>query len=297
MAETTSTGTLLQGIGGFYTALDDGGRVHTLRAQGKLRRERLKPKVGDRVELTPGEGEAHGWICRILPRRNELVRPPVANIDVIVIVVAAVTPDADLMMADRLMLNARRAGISVQLVINKCDLAPAVADDIALQYRGAEVSPLKVCAATGEGLDALRTRLRGKVHALAGQSGAGKSTTINALYGLALETGDLSRKIERGKNTTRQCQLIPVEGGGMVLDTPGFSLLESELFDPVELKDGWPEFAPFEGQCYFQPCYHATEPRCAVLQAVAEGRIDARRHGRYQALLEELKLRWRDRYD
>ncbi|MBQ6123299.1 MAG: ribosome small subunit-dependent GTPase A [Clostridia bacterium] len=297
MAETISVGTILQGVGGFYTALDGEGREYTLRAQGKLRRERLKPKVGDRVEMMPGEGEAHGWICRILPRRNELVRPPVANIDAIVIVVAAATPDPDLVMADRLMLNARRAGISVQLVINKCDLAPESADDIVRQYRGAQVQPLKVCASTGEGLDALRTRLKGKVHALAGQSGAGKSTLINALYGLELETGGLSRKIERGKNTTRHCQLIPVEGGGMVLDTPGFSLLESELFDPVALKDSWPEFIPFEGQCYFQPCYHATEPRCAVLEAVAAGKIDGQRHGRYVALLEELKLRWRDRYD
>ena len=247
--------------------------------------------------MVPGEGEADGWICRILPRHNELVRPPVANIDAIVIVVAAATPDPDLMMADRLMLNARRAGISVQLVVNKCDLAPERADDIVRQYREAQVQPLKVCASTGEGLDALRKRLKGKVHALAGQSGAGKSTMINALYGLELETGGLSRKIERGKNTTRHCQLIPVEGGGMVLDTPGFSLLETELFDPVELKDSWPEFVPFEGQCYFQPCYHATEPRCAVLEAVAADKIDAQRHGRYVALLEELKLRWRDRYD
>jgi len=297
MTETTSTGTILQGIGGFYTAMDDAGREYTLRAQGKLRRERSKPKVGDRVEMLPGEGEAHGWICRIMPRRNELVRPPVANIDLIVIVVAAATPDPDLMMADRLMLNARRAGIAVQLVINKSDLNPARADEIARQYRGAQVDPLQVCAATGEGLDALRSRLRGRVHALAGQSGAGKSTMINALYGLRLETGGLSRKIDRGKNTTRSCQLIPVEGGGMVLDTPGFSLLESEVFDPVELKDSWPEFAPCEGLCYFQPCYHATEPRCAVLEAVAAGEIDGQRHGRYVALLDEMKMRWRDRYD
>lgn len=297
MTETSTTGTILQGIGGFYTARDDEWREYTLRAQGKLRRERTKPKVGDRVEMMPGEGEEHGWISRILPRRNELVRPPVANIDVIVIVAAAATPDPDLLMVDRLMLNARRAGISVQLVINKADLAPESADAIARQYRGAEVSPLKVCAATGAGLDELRNRLRGKVHALAGQSGAGKSTMINALYGLQLETGDLSRKIDRGRNTTRHCQLIPVEGGGMVLDTPGFSLLESALFDPVELKDSWPEFAPYEGQCYFQPCYHATEPRCAVLAAVAAGDIDGERHGRYRELLEEMKLRWRDRYD
>lgn len=297
MAEAYSTGTILQGIGGFYTARDEDGREYILRAQGKLRRERMKPKVGDRVELIPGEGEEHGWICRILPRRNELVRPPVANIDVIVIVVAAATPDPDLMMVDRLMLNARRAGIAVQLVINKSDLSPDNAGDIVRQYRGAEVSPLQVCAATGAGMEALRERLRGRIHALAGQSGAGKSTMINALYGLDLETGDLSRKIDRGKNTTRHCQLIPVEGGGMVLDTPGFSLLESGVFDPVELKDSWPEFTPYEGQCYFQPCYHATEPRCAVLDAVAAGKIDDRRHGRYVALLDEMKLRWRDRYD
>lgn len=294
---TTLKGTILQGIGGFYYAMDESGTVHTLRAQGKLRRERLKPKVGDVVELTPSEGEEHGWILRILARRNELTRPPVANIDVIVVVAAAATPDPDLMMVDRLLLNARRAGIAARLVINKSDLDAATASDIAEQYRGAEVDPMMVCADTGEGLDALRKALRGKVHALAGQSGAGKSTMINALYGLDLETGSLSRKIERGKNTTRHCQLIPVEGGGMVLDTPGFSLLETELFDPVELKESWPEFAPCEGKCYFQPCYHATEPRCAVRDAVAAGEIDARRHERYAALLDEMKQRWRDRYD
>ena len=294
---TTLTGTILKGVGGFYYALDGEARVHTLRAQGKLRRERMKPKVGDRVELSPGEGEEHGWILRILPRRNELTRPPVANIDVIVVVVAAATPDPDLLMADRLLLNARRAGIACRLVVNKSDLDPGGAEAIARQYRGAEVSPMMVCADTGEGLDALREGLRGKVHALAGQSGAGKSTMINALYGLDLETGSLSRKIERGKNTTRHCQLIPVEGGGMVLDTPGFSLLETELFDPVELKDSWPEFAPHEGGCFFQPCYHATEPRCAVRDAVAAGTIDPMRHERYVALLDEMRQRWRDRYD
>ena len=296
-AEAGMRGVILQGIGGFYTALDESGRQHTLRAQGKLRRERLKPKVGDKVELTPSDGEEHGWITRILPRKNELVRPPVANIDVIVIVAAAATPDPDLLMVDRLMLNARRAGIDVRLVVNKTDLAPDSAGDIVDQYRGAGVSTMRVCADTGEGIDALRDSLKGMVHALAGQSGAGKSTMINALYGLALETGDLSRRIDRGKNTTRHCQLIPVEGGGMVLDTPGFSLLDSEVFDPVELKDSWPEFAPYEGRCYFQPCYHATEPRCAVRDAVAAGGIDERRHARYAALLDDMKQKWRDRYD
>ncbi len=290
-------GIILRGIGGFYYAMDDEGAIHTLRAQGKLRRERMKPKVGDRVELTPGDDEEHGWILSILPRRNELVRPPVANIDVIAIVVAAATPDPDLMLTDRLMLNARRAGIDVRLVINKCDLNPDGAAEIVRQYRGAGVEAVMISAEKGEGIDELREILRGKVHALAGQSGAGKSTTINALYGLDMETGDLSHKIERGKNTTRHCELVPVEGGGMVLDTPGFSLLETDVFDPVELKEFWPEFEKHEGQCFFQPCYHATEPKCAVRDAVAEGEIDPARHGRYVELLNEMKQRWRERYD
>ena len=290
-------GIILRGIGSFYYALDDEGTVHTLRAQGKLRRERLTPKLGDRGELTPGNDEEHGWILSILPRKNELVRPPVANIDVIAIVVAAATPDPDLMLTDRLMLNAKRAGIDVRLVINTCDLDPENAAQIANQYRGAGVEPVMVSAGKKEGIEPLREILKGRVHALAGQSGAGKSTLINALYGLNMETGDLSRKIERGKNTTRHCELVPVEGGGMVLDTPGFSLLETELFEPVELKESWKEFQKYEGQCFFQPCYHATEPRCAVRDAVAEGEIDPERHGRYVALLDEMKQRWRERYD
>ena len=289
-------GILLKGVGGFYYARTEDESVYTLRAQGKLRRDRMKPKVGDRVEFSPGTGEEHGWILRVEPRKNELTRPPVANVDVIAIVVAAATPEPDLLLADRLMLNARRAGIGVQLVVSKCDLDPERAEAICRQYCGADANPIAVSSANGTGIDELREMLKGKIHALAGQSGAGKSTLINALYGLNTETGDLSKKIERGKNTTRHCELIPVSGG-MVLDTPGFSLLESDPFDPVELKDGYPEFAPYEGQCFFHPCYHATEPKCAVLNAVKEGAIDSERHARYVALLEETKERWRERYD
>ena len=289
-------GILLKGVGGCYYARTEDESVYTLRAQGKLRRDRMKPKVGDRVEFSPGTGEEHGWILRVEPRKNELTRPPVANVDVIAIVVAAATPEPDLLLADRLMLNARRAGIGVQLVVSKCDLDPERAEAICRQYRGADANPIAVSSANGTGIGELREMLKGKIHALAGQSGAGKSTLINALYGLNTETGDLSKKIERGKNTTRHCELIPVSGG-MVLDTPGFSLLESDPFDPVELKDGYPEFAPYEGRCFFHPCYHATEPKCAVLNAVKEGTIDSGRHARYVALLEETKERWRERYD
>ena len=290
-------GIILKGIGSFYYVRDGAGEVYQVRAQRKLRRDRMKPKIGDRVDFSPGEGEEDGWITAILPRRNELVRPPVANIDEVLIVAAAAAPLPDLMMVDRLMVNARRSSIDVRLVISKCDLDEGLADDILRQYRGAECRPMKVSSATGEGLAELRASLAGRVHALAGQSGAGKSTLINALYGLTLETGDLSRKIDRGRNTTRSCELIPVAGGGMVLDTPGFSLLETEVFDPVELKDSWPEFAPYEGGCYFQPCYHASEPRCAVRGAVAAGDIDEKRHARYVEMLDDMRQKWRERYD
>ena len=290
-------GIILRGIGGFYYVMEGDGTVYQVRAQRKLRRERLKPKVGDRVEFAPGEGEEDGWICAILPRRNELTRPPVANIDVVVIVASAAAPVPDLMMVDRLMLNARRSGIDVALVISKCDLDEGQAQVILNQYRGADCATFMVSAHTGQGIDAMREALRGRTCALAGQSGAGKSTLINALYGLSLETGDLSRKIDRGKNTTRSCALIPVEGGGMVLDTPGFSLLETDVFDPAELQQSYPEFLPLSGKCFFQPCYHASEPKCAVRAAVAAGEIDEQRHGRYVEILDDMKQRWRERYD
>jgi len=290
-------GTVLRGIGGFYTVMDDAGELYTLRAQGKLRRERMKPKVGDRVEMIPGVADEDGWLQAVLPRRNELVRPPVANIDTIVIVMASAVPAPDLMLADRMLLTARRRGVSPMLVISKCELNPQGAAAVLDQYRSADVSVMAVSAHTGEGVAELRDALRSKVHALAGQSGAGKSSLINALYGMQLETGSLSEKIDRGKNTTRASELIPLEGGGMVLDTPGFSLLDNALFDPVELQESYPEFEEHAGKCYFQPCYHATEPKCSVLDAVRAGEIDARRHSRYVELLNEQKIKWRERYD
>lgn len=289
-------GILLRGVGGFFYALDDTGEVHQLRAQAKIRRVRMKPLVGDWVEFEPRCGEEDGWLKSIEPRRNSLIRPPVANIDLVALVVATRSPDPDLMLIDRMLVTAERLQIRVRLVINKCDLDSALAEDIARQYRGAQVDPILVSAKTGEGIEQLRQALRGSVHAFSGQSGAGKSTLLNALYGLQLETGDLSRKIERGKNTTRHCELIPLQSGGMALDTPGFSLLETEVFDPVELQKAYPEFVPYEGECFFSPCYHDSEPKCRVLEAVKQGEIDPNRHARYRALLEETKQRWRERY-
>lgn len=290
-------GLILQGIGGFYTVRDEAGNRHTLRAQAKLRRQHMTPMVGDRVRFTPGRGEEEGWLEAILPRENELVRPPVANIGMIALVAAAASPEPDLLLIDRMLVCARQRGIEAAVVINKCDLNPAGARDIARQYERAARAALPVSARSGEGIEALRAALGGRVHALGGQSGVGKSSLINALYGLDLQTGRVSDKIERGRHTTRRCELIEVPGGGMVLDTPGFSLLQLGLSEPILLKDQYPEFAPYEGRCRFQPCAHVSEPDCAVRAAVAAGEIDARRHERYKALFEEMNVRWRERYD
>lgn len=291
------TGRVLKGIGGFYYVLADDGREYTLRAQSKIRREHLKPMVGDRVEFEPGTEDENGWMVRILPRRNSLLRPPVANIDTVVLTLSASVPKADLMLIDRLMIYARMRGIEIKLAVNKADMDPDYARQIAGQYIGSGAECFAVSAVDGMGLEALRCALRGKVHAFAGQSGVGKSSLINALYGIRMEVGDISRKIERGKHTTRSSCLVAVEGGGAVLDTPGFSLFESELMEPVRLQEMYPEFDPYRDKCRFSPCRHKSEPDCAVKQAVLLGRIDPGRHERYTALLDEMSERWQNRYD
>ena len=182
------------------------------------------------------------------------------------------------------------------LVINKCDLGEDAAQQARRDYAGAELPVLCVSAGTGAGVEQLRAQMQGKIACFAGQSGVGKSTLLNALLDLHLQTGEISR-IERGKHTTRHAQLI--EAGGLrVMDTPGFSLLEfDQVMDPVELMDYYPEFQPYQGCCRFQPCYHGSEPGCAVIQAAREGKISPARLERYHELLEKTRQLWRERYD
>lgn len=291
-------GSVLSGVGGFYTVLDDQGRRFTLRAQAKLRRQQMKPLVGDRIRFQSGDGDQYGWLEAVLPRRNQLIRPPVANIDRIAVVVSASVPEPDFMLVDRMLIFAQMNGIRSTLVINKCDSANAIsAKEVASQYSASGAEVFFTSAETGDGVDELKAALRGSVHAFGGQSGVGKSTLINKMYGLKQETGELSEKIDRGKNTTRHCELIPLEDGGMVLDTPGFSLLELDLMEPLELRRWLPEFTEFEGQCRFLPCAHISEPDCAVRAAVEDGRIARERWERYRILYDDMKQRWRERYD
>lgn len=291
------TGTILRGIGGFYTVIDDEGNTHQLRAQAKIRRVKLTPLVGDRVEFEPGNEDQDGWLKEILERKNSLVRPSVANIDVIVLVAAAASPKIDTMLIDRLLIAAEKAKIPSALVINKCDLDESAALEIQSRYSACGIPVFCVSAKKEMGMEALREFLKGKTHAFGGQSGVGKSSLINALYGLTLTVGSISGKIERGKHTTRRCELIEVAGGGRVLDTPGFSLLETELIEPREVASLYPELRPYEGKCRFSPCYHAGEPDCAVKDALKEGAIPMARYEGYIEILNEMKERWKNRYD
>lgn len=287
-------GQIIEGRGGLYT-VSDGQENYVLRAKKKFRRQRLTPLVGDRVLFTPGEGEEHGWLEEILPRSSECLRPPVANMTLLALV-AAPAPAPDWLLLDKLLLGARMQGMRALLIMNKCDLGEEAAEEARLDYAGADLPVIAVSAQRGEGLEELRSLLHGETVCFAGQSGVGKSTLLNRLLGLTLETGEISR-IERGKHTTRHASLI-TRGDIRVMDTPGFSLLEFEqVMDPVELTDYYPEFAPYAGKCRFQPCYHGSEPGCAVSEAVRMGQISARRVERYRALLEKARQLWRERYD
>lgn len=288
-------GQIIEGRGGLYTVRGGDGQISVLRAKKKFRRQHITPLVGDRVQYTPGTGEEHGWLEEILPRSSECLRPPVANITLLALV-AAPAPAPDWLLLDKLLLGARMQGMRTVLVMNKCDLGNEAADCARRDYVGADVPVICVSAAQGEGLSSLRALFQGETVCFAGQSGVGKSTLLNALLGLRLQTGEISR-IERGRHTTRHASLIDC-GDVRVMDTPGFSLLEFDtVMEPVELKNYYPEFAPYEGRCRFQPCYHGSEPGCAVRQAAKAGEISPARLARYHELLEKTRQLWRERYD
>lgn len=296
MEQQSAEGVIVKGVGGLYYAREPDGDTHVLRAKGKFRRQRLTPMVGDRVRFTPGQSEEHGWVEEILPRESELIRPPVANIRYILLVLAP-APAPDWLLIDTLIAMALRQGIRPALVMNKCDLDPELYAAMRRDYAGLGAPMLEVSALTGRGLDELRALLKEGVCCFAGQSGVGKSTLLSAATGLELKTGEISRKISRGRHTTRHAELL-FSGEYRVLDTPGFSLLELwEGLEPIRLKELYPEFAPYEGQCRFSPCYHLGEPGCAVLEAAREGQISRARLERYHLLLKRAQEAWRNRYD
>ena len=313
-------GKLIRGVGGLYhVRLDAGeaplsGAVVTARAKGNFRHEGQTPLVGDRVFLTVDEAllpkndrgeplpppDGGGIVIeRILPRKNALIRPPMANLDYIFITLAAAHPAPVLETVDKLISIAEYNGIEPVLVIGKRDLAPDLAKELRKTYTVAGFSVFLLSAGTGEGVDALRDflhqNLNGKTAAFAGASGVGKSTLLNALFpSLSLQTGEISRRIERGKHTTRRVELYPLDGldGAYIADTPGFSMLDFvrfDFFDRDELFGTMREFQPYLGECRYKKCTHTREQECAILAAVARGEIPKSRHESFVSMYDALK--------
>ncbi|MBO4879494.1 MAG: ribosome small subunit-dependent GTPase A [Clostridia bacterium] len=329
MNGTEKTGIIIKGVGGFYTVLAPDGTECVCKARGLFRKQQITPIVGDRVDYMEGgaagqDREADedgarggsnapgGYLLRILPRKNELIRPAVANIDRLVIVVAASRPVPDLLLVDKLLILCEKFGIEPLIAINKCDEADENAvEELTREYAPAGYGLFPVSAETGEGLSALKARLDGAVICFAGQSAVGKSSLLNALLpGLGLAVGGLSRKTERGRHTTRHTELIPLPGGGAVLDTPGFSLLDSLELPPEEIRELYPELRAAEENCRFSGCMHVTEPGCSVKkgmiftgrppQSVLDGEtkgIHKNRYERYVRLVGEAEEHRRHRYD
>ena len=291
-------GILIRGIGSFYTVRDAAGTEYILRCKKKFRRDKITPLVGDNVLFSPGQSGEHGWLEEIIPRKTFCLRPPVANVTKLVIVIAPV-PEPDLLLVDRQMSRAVDQGMEILIVVNKCDLDSAfLAEKIRCEYTHTGIRVIAASAKEGTGIEEIRKELEGDaLCCFTGQSGAGKSTLLNKLLELKLETGDISRKISRGKNTTRHTELIE-KNGIRVMDTAGFNLLEAEnALEPEKLRERYPEFAPYEGKCRFRECLHDKEPGCAVAEAAAQGRISRDRLDRYRTLLAETREVWRERYD
>lgn len=292
-------GVIIRGRGGFYTVLDHENKEYVLRAKKKFRRAHISPLVGDHILFTPGEiSDEHGWIEEILPRSSLCLRPPVANVTLLGIVVCP-SPAPDWLLVDKLMIYAHREKMSPLLIVNKADMDENNEIELCAKemYKHSGMPIVSVSAYTGAGTPELMRHFHGQVCCFSGQSGVGKSTLLNRLFGLEVETGDISHKIQRGKNTTRHAELFRFDDIS-VIDTPGFSLLELDtIFDPVLLQEFYPEFAEYKGQCKFSPCYHASEPGCAVLADEKEGKLNHQRMERYRELLKECRENWRERYD
>ncbi len=284
-----SRGRIEKALSGFYY-VNTGGETLQCRARGKFRREGLSPLVGDWVQVRElGNGE--GFVEAVEARRNQFARPAAANIDQLVILASAAIPVTEPYLIDRIASIAALKGCQVLLCLNKCDLDSA--DELYDIYSRSAIPVLRVSAVTGQGLDALREAIRGKLSAFTGNSGVGKSSVLNALLpSLALPVGEVSKALGRGRHTTRHVELFSLGEDTYIIDTPGFSSFDTAEMDLAlkqHLPDTFPEFAPYVGNCRFTGCTHTKEKGCRVLQAVKDGLIPASRHRSYVRLYDELK--------
>ncbi len=279
-------GRVISAYGGSFKVLSESGEEFTCTARGALRAKDKSPYCGDTVETEIAAGEY--VIKDILPRKNEIVRPPLANLDQIVFVSSAVSPPPNILNLDKFTAVSVFKGILPVMVFTKSDLGDA--EKYVGLYR--DIFPtFSVDNVTGEGAEDVKKALSGKFSALCGNSGVGKSSLLNNLIpGAGAKTGDISRKLRRGKNTTRRTDIFPLPGGGFLADTPGFAAFSTDRYDVIykdSLQDCFPEFEQFIGKCRFNDCSHRTEQGCAILEALREGIICESRHRSYVEMYAE----------
>ena len=307
----TFRGRIIKGVGGLYSVLEEGKKSAAealpCRARGVFRQKNLSPEVGDLVLFAEEERDGvkrEGVICEILERKNLLIRPPVANLDRLFVVLSVTTPVTVPLTADKLIASAEHYMAEPVIVISKTSLDPSEAARMREIYENAGFTVFVTDSRENSGIELLREFITGSpvgLSAFAGASGAGKSTLINSLFpGMSLLTGDVSRKTGRGRHTTRAVELYPLsdlgypDAEGFLADTPGFSALDFlnfDFFELPELPSNFREFAPYLGECRYRKCTHLCEDGCAVCRAVEEGRISKSRHDSYRAIYAELKQR------
>lgn len=288
-------GMILKGIGGFYY-VETGQGIYECSARGKFRKEKITPYAGDRV-MIEADADYKGVINEILPRKNYLIRPPVANLDQLFIVTSLKLPAPNILIIDKTIAAAELRGIEPILVLTKLDLSDTDAEKEFLlgTYRQTGIQCFEISSVTGEGVTRISELLSGKLSAFTGNSGVGKSTLLNILLpDLQLKTGEISDKLGRGRHTTREVELYSVENGGYVADTPGFSTFDIEKYDMTEKENliyGFREFMPYYGACKFSSCTHTGEKGCAIALAVKDGSISKSRYKSYLEMYQEIKDR------
>lgn len=287
-------GTIIRAMSGFYYVRCRSGTV-PCRGRGKFRKDGLTPLVGDRV-LADVSDDGTGTVWEILLRRNEFVRPAIANVDLLVMIMSEAVPVTDPFLADRITVRCEKNRCGAALVINKCDISPG--DRLSEIYARTGYPVWRVSALTGEGIDELREGLRGKICCFTGNSGVGKSSVLNAIDpSFTIPTGEVSRKLGRGRHTTRHVELFDLGDGTFIADTPGFASFGDEDEEPIlpeELAGLFPDFGDLPRDCRFVDCTHRKEPDCAVRGAVARGYIHPSRYESYLRLYEEAQKirRW-----
>ncbi|MDT0123781.1 ribosome small subunit-dependent GTPase A [Paenibacillus sp. RRE4] len=296
-------GIIVKALSGYYYVMpveDNGvpsaeGSAVQCRARGIFRKRGTSPLVGDRVSYMLTEN-GEGTVDEIHKRETELIRPPVANVSLAVLLFSVKEPDMNLNLLDKFLVHIEQAGLDALIVLTKQDLIDSEAEDrdivaeVKAMYEQIGYEVISTSSRTGEGSELLRERLAGKISVFSGQSGVGKSSMLNALMpGLTLETSAISMRLGRGKHTTRHVELIPLDNGGFVADTPGFSQLDFLEIGVEELSTCFREFAQFADQCKFRGCTHTHEPACKVLAAKEEGLISESRYQHYVQFLTEMK--------